>query len=110
MLSTAHSTTCGLFPKSNWARRPLIRPKVFYMGPKQSPGIFQAFMDSNFSKLRGPEGEELFAIFMEDLFISLQPKKATSTTKHDSLLRAILTCTPMRGSCLRKCRPMMLHC
>ena len=51
------------------ARRRIFRPKVLYMGPKQGPGIFQAFMDSSFAKLRGPGCEDLLAIFMDDVFI-----------------------------------------
>ena len=53
-------------------RRGLLLPKVLYFGPKQGPGIFQAFADSVFGNLRGPEKEEFLSIFVDDCNVSTQ--------------------------------------
>eukprot|EP00969_Alexandrium_andersonii_P230270 10169803-Alexandrium_andersonii.AAC.1 len=54
------------------SRRGILRPKVLYFGPKQGPALFQGLMGSTFGALRGPDGEEISAIFMDDVFISTE--------------------------------------
>ena len=53
-------------------RRGLLLPKALYFGPKQGPGIFQAFADSVFGNLRGPDKEEFLSIFVDDCNVSTQ--------------------------------------
>ena len=53
-------------------RRGLLQPRVLYFGPKQGPGLFQGLMDSTFSSLRGDNGENFTAIFMDDVSISTE--------------------------------------
>lgn len=54
------------------ARRGISRPRVLYMGPKQGPGIVQSFMDESVRDVRGPGGEELLSIFIDDICVSTE--------------------------------------
>ena len=51
-------------------RRGVLRPKVLFFGAKQGPSIFQSMMDSTFGRVRGDDGEEYVAIFMDDVSLS----------------------------------------
>ena len=50
--------------------RGMLRPLVLFFGAKQGPSIFQKLMDSTFGKVRGDDGEDFMAIFMDDVNIS----------------------------------------
>ena len=54
------------------ARRGLLRPLVLFFGAKQGPSTFQSIMDSTFGHVKGDEGEDFHAIFIDDCNISTE--------------------------------------